>query len=416
MAATKRATVYVYLEEGPVPAGILTTHIEGRNTSSEFIYGNKYIERPDAVPVDPVDLPLPGEQVEYVTRNDFPIFNGIRDASPDNWGRYLLDNKYSVSGLDEFDYVAASGSDRVGALAFGESATSGVGIWNTEVFTPVSASDNYMDLAEIQKALDNAEDPDDPYFQKLLDYGPSIGGARPKGTVVWKGSLHLAKFSLSSDSINMCMAEYACMLLAKKCGINIPDVSVSSVEDKTVFLIERFDRIVDGERLARYRVPFHSALTMSGSHELDVRLHSYRDVVEAITRYSPDASRDRKELFRRMVFNMFCNNNDDHMRNHGFLYAGDGQWELSPAYDIVPFPQSTETYELAMQIGDEGKTASVRNAMSSITRFGLKQKEAEQIIDEIYEGTKGWDDFFSSNGVPGEDIERLSSCFRKMEI
>ena len=165
-----------------------------------------------------------------------------------------------------------------------------------------------MDLAEIQNALDNAEDPDNPDFQKLLDHRPSLGGARPKGTVVWKGSLHLAKFSLSSDSIDMCLAEYACMLLAKKCGINTPDVSISSVEGKSVFLIERFDRIVDGQTIAGRRVPFHSALTMTGTHEADYGRHAYWDIVEAITRYSPDASRDRKELFRRMVFNIFCCN------------------------------------------------------------------------------------------------------------
>jgi serine/threonine-protein kinase HipA len=416
MAEIKQAVVYLYLNDGPVPAGILNTHVDGRNTSSEFVYGKKYILRHNAVAVDPVELPLPapGETVIYATPENFSIFNGIRDASPDNWGRYLLDKKFPQKGLDEFDYVAASGNDRVGALAFGESVTSGVGIWNTESFTQPPDDNKYLDLAEIQTALDNADDPANPYFQKLLDYGPSIGGARPKGTVVWKGSLHLAKFSLASDTINICLAEYATMLLAKKCGINTPEVSLSSVEGKSVFLIERFDRVVDGEKLDGSRIPFHSALTMTGTHEADYGRHAYWDIVEAITRYSSDASRDRNELFRRMVFNIFCNNSDDHMRNHGFLYAGNGQWRLSPAYDIVPFPQSTETYALALHVGEAGRVSTVENALSAISRFGLKQQEAEQIVEEVREGTMEWDVFFAECGAEREDLDRLSSCFRKL--
>ena len=416
MAATKQATVYIFLNGDFVPAGILTTHIDGRNTSSEFAYGRKYIERPDAVSVDPVELPLPapGETIMYHTKRNFHIFNGIRDASPDSWGRYLLDKRFPKRGLDEFDYVTASGHDRVGALAFGESPTSGVGISNTETFKSFPDPEKYLDLKEIQNALDNAENPDSPEFQKLINYGPSLGGARPKGTVIWSGRLYLAKFSLKSDSLNLCLAEYATMLLAKKCGIKTPEVSLSSVEGKTVYLIERFDRLMSKDNKIERRIPFHSALTMSGEHEGDYGRHSYLDIAGAITRFSPDASRDRKELFRRMIFNIFCNNSDDHMRNHGFLYAGNGQWELSPAYDIIPFPQSTETYRLALHIGDEGTIANISNALSAAKYFGIKLAEAEQIIEEVREVTKGWKAFFDDCGAESQDIERLSSCFREL--
>jgi len=416
MAAIKQATVYICLNSDFVPAGILTTHIDGRNTSSAFAYGNKYIKRPDAVSVDPVELPLPapGDAVTYSTKKDFHIFNGIRDASPDNWGRYLLDKKFPKRGLDEFDYVTASGHDRAGALAFGESPTSGIGIWNTETFEPFPDPEKYLDLKEIQKALDNAENPDSPEFKKLINYGPSIGGARPKGTVIWNGGLYIAKFSLKSDSLNLCLAEYATMLLAKKCGIKTPGVSLSSVEGKTVYLIERFDRAMSKEGNIERRIPFHSSLTMAGAHEADYGRHSYLDVVDAITRFSPDASRDRKELFKRMVFNIFCNNSDDHMRNHGFLYTENGQWELSPAYDIVPFPQSTQTYKLALHIGEEGSTASISNALSAIKHFGLKLAAAEQIVEEVREVTKNWKAFFADCGAEDQDIDRLSSCFREL--
>lgn len=416
MADTKQATVYVYLTEGPVPAGILRTHVEGRNTSSEFIYGNKYIERPDAVSVDPVQLPLPlpGEIVRYTTPDAFPIFNGIRDASPDRWGRYLLEMKFPKKGLDEFDYVAASGDDRVGALAFGESPTSGVGIWNTETFVPVAAARKTLDLAEIQNAVDKADNPDDPAFKKLIEYGPSLGGARPKVTVSWKSGLYLAKFSMSSDSYNMCLAEYATMQMARDCGINVPRLSLSSVEGKTVYLIERFDRVLSGSHKIVQRIPFHSALTMAGAHESDYGRHSYADIVDAITRFGADAHRDRQELYRRMVFNIFCNNTDDHLRNQGFLYSKNGQWELSPAYDIVPYPQSSETYALGLHIGDEGKLATVSNALSACGYYGIGRDEAKHIIERIREITRNWEEYFTTCGVTDHDMQRLASCFREM--
>ncbi|MEA3543870.1 MAG: type II toxin-antitoxin system HipA family toxin [Thermodesulfobacteriota bacterium] len=413
MAETKKATVYIYLSEGPVPAGLLSVNCDGRYTTSEFIYGKRYLERPDAIPVDPVQLPLPapGRSGVVQTPADFAIFNGIRDAAPDKWGRYLLDKKFPALGLDEFDYVAASGPDRVGALAFGESPVSGVGIWDTKRFA--AQNSKYFDLALIQRAVDGAEDPDDPDFQRFLEYGPSLGGARPKATVRWNGCLCLAKFSLSNDTYNVCQAEYAAMLLANRCGIDVPRIYLSEVLNRQVFIIERFDRQPESKN-GVIRRPFHSALTMTGSHESDYMRHSYLDIVTAISRYSSQASRDRNELFRRLAFNIFCNNNDDHMRNHGFLYAGDGAWNLSPAYDLVPSPQSGEAYHQALHFGEAGREASLKNLQTAAPAFGLNLVETNHIIDEVREGMRNWQELYVEHGASAEDIVRLKSCFRPL--
>jgi len=410
MAAIKRTTVYVYLDEGPVPAGILTTRIDGRYTSSEFVYGNRYIQRADAVPVDPFSLPLPspGRRTVYRTEADFAVFNGIRDAGPDKWGRYLLDKKYPTSGLDEFDYIVSSGPDRVGALGFGESPTSGVGVWNGHTFIP--ADDRFPDITQIQRAVDHAENPDDPDFLKLLEYGPSIGGARPKGTVLWDAIPYLAKFSLSTDGWNICMAEYASMKLAAECGMNVPRVVITEALGKSVYLVQRFDRV------NRKRVPFHSALTLTGSHESDYGRHSYKDIVNAISKFSPHPAEDRLELYRRMVFNIYCSNTDDHMRNHGFLYAGNGQWKLSPLYDVLPFPQSTNSWSLALTIGKEGRSATVTNALSAAEIFGLRMKEAAAVVEQIHEGTRNWQEFYSNCGLSHVDIDKISNCFHAVGL
>lgn len=405
MATLKRTTVYIYLAGVPVPAGIMTSRVDGRYTSSEFIYGNRYIQRDDAVPVDPVSLPLPlpGRSVVYRTSPDFAVFNGIRDAGPDKWGRYLLDKKYPTAGLDEFDYIVSSGSDRVGALGFGASPTSGVGVWDGHAFVPVD--DRIPELAQLQRAVDHADDSEDQDFRLLLEYGPSLGGARPKGTVLWAGELYLAKFSLSSDAWDVCGAEYATMKLAAACGMNVPQVIITEVLGKSVYLIRRFDR--DGVS----RVPFHSALTMTGSHESDYGRHSYRDIVSAISKYSPTPAEDRLELYRRMVFNIFCSNTDDHLRNHGFLYASNGQWQLSPLYDVLPFPQNTNSWSLALQIGEEGRAATVSNALSAAAGFGLRQQEAVAVVEQIHEVTNGWRDIYAECGQSQLDIDKIAGCF-----
>jgi serine/threonine-protein kinase HipA len=413
MAEIKRATVYIYLAEGPVPAGLLSINCDGRYTTSEFIYGNLYLERPDAISVDPVQLPLPpvGRSEVIQTPADFSVFNGIRDASPDKWGRYLLDKKYPTLGLDEFDYIASAGHDRVGALAFGESPHSGVGIWDTQKF--VNREPGYFDLAQIQRAVDSVENPDDPDFQRFLEYKPSLGGARPKATVQWDSRLCLAKFSLNSDAYNVSQAEYAAMLLADRCGIDVPRVYLTNALGRQVFIVERFDRQVVGVDGLR-RTPFHSALTMTGSHESDYMRHSYLDIVTAISRFSSQPAKDREELFRRLVFNVFCNNNDDHMRNHGFLYVGEGAWNLSQAYDIVPFPQSGEVYHQALHFGDLGREASIVNLRSGAPTFGLNQAEANNVIDGVREGIRNWEDFFLEHGAAEEDVTRLGRSFRQL--
>lgn len=407
MTMSKQAIVFIYIAGQPVPAGRLITFVDGRYTSSEFAYGSRYIERSDAIPVDPVTLPLPPpglKDVVYRTKSDFSVFNGIRDAGPDKWGRYLLDKKYPASGLDEFDYIVSSGTDRVGALGFGADPESGIGAWDGNKFI-ASAPERFPDLAQIQLAVDHAEDPDDPNFQKFLEYGPSLGGARPKGTVIWNDRLYLAKFSLKSDGWNLCRGEFATMKLAYDCGMNVPHVDITEVLGKSVYLIERFDRI-NGNR-----IPFHSALTMTDSHESDYGRHSYKDIVDAISRFSPTPKEDREELYRRMVFNIFCSNTDDHMRNHGLVYADNGQWKLSPLYDVVPFPQSTNSWSLALHVSSQGRMATIENALAAAPAFGVRRKDADHIIEQIRDRVRGWRDHYAACGLTELDIQKISSCF-----
>ncbi|MGK5082058.1 type II toxin-antitoxin system HipA family toxin [Bdellovibrionota bacterium FG-1] len=395
--------VYAHLESaGWVPAGLLQYEETGRFSSSTFRYGKKYLERHDRIELDPIQLPL--QDGTFVTPEGFSLFNGIRDAGPDKWGRYLLDKKFARS-LTELEYVAATGPDRVGALAFSDDPASGPKIYTPTGFHALDSK--HLDLAFCVGALNDLEaSKETERLKQYLQYGPSLGGARPKATVIWKGRPHLAKFSLSLDSRNEPRVEFATMTLAQKCGLRVSSVATTEVSGWSIYLIERFDRRPDGSP-----IPFISGLTLTGCHESDYSTWSYHGLVDAIVKHSSQVEQDLRELFQRMVFNILVYNNDDHLRNFGFLRSGRDRWDLSPLYDVVPASVNSQSYSLAMVIGTDGKKASITNAVSQCERFRLMKEEAGGIIARLKIGVASWREHFKGAGVKDHELKALENSF-----
>jgi len=144
------------------------------------------------------------------------------------------------------------------------------------------------------------------------------------------GHLAIAKFPRKDDEINTVVWEAVALTLAKKAGITVPEGRVETVSNKPVLLLRRFDR--EGRR----RIPFLSAMNMLGSKDNETR--SYLEIVDALRQHGAAPKADMEALWRRLVFNILISNTDDHLRNHGFLYAGQEGWRLSPAYDLNPQP------------------------------------------------------------------------------
>lgn len=394
----KNCVVYLYLHHDFVPVGRLAFEQQGRYSTARFRYGRQYLQREDAISIDPMQLPLLDK--EFVTAPGFEIFNGIRDAGPDRWGRYLLDKKYSQA-LDELDYITLLGPDRAGALAFSDNPN---GIKQTTI--------KRLDLKLCIDAAEQAmADQKTPELETYLNYGISLGGARPKATVMWNNKPHVAKFTMSMDKKNEALIEFATMSLAKDCGLNVPPIDKTRVSNRDVFLIERFDRVQNNQ--TEYPIPFISGLTATGLHEQDYQEWSYLSLCDAINRLSKNPTLDKIELFKRMVFNILVFNNDDHMRNHGFIYVGNQKWALSPLYDVVPSIIHAETYMLAMHIGDKGKEASLENARSAAKYFNIAAPEAEHYILDLKNAVNTWEHYYHNCGVSTEDIEKLRHSFRR---
>lgn len=408
---TIRSYVFVHLAEGPAPAGLLVMTDEPRNQFSTFAYGRRYLERADRIPVDPVSLPLhsPGTSQTFRTEEGFAVFNGIRDAAPDGWGQYLMYKAMGDRLPGAIDLILASGDNRVGALAFGPTPQRPARI------TPWGEGDapgEHFTLAELAAAAERAQHVDelDENLRRLLTAGSSLGGARPKaateiGTQPW-----IAKFQARNDSFPECRVELATMRLATECGLDVPALNFEHVLGRDIYMIERFDRVRHGNRMERR--PFASGLTMLGAHESEVSHYSYADLAGAIRQHGTRVRADLHELFRRMVFNILVTNDDDHLRNHGFLMEGRG-WRLSPLYDVVPKPQVGLERRLVLGVGPAGRDATLTNALAGAAAFDLGAEEAAALVEALRAiVAMRWEPLFAEAGLGEADRRRFATCFR----
>jgi len=320
----------------------------------------------------------------------------------------VMDRAAGAQTLSEFDYLVATGDGRVGALAFGPDLS------GPKRVTPWPDAELYgedLDLSGMLEAVrefDTAEEMP-PAHRRFLLRGSSLGGARPKATTEYNGKPWIAKFGRASDRSPVCRAEYVTMTLAREVGLNVPAVRIEKVLGQDVFMIERFDRVSYGKQYRR--LPFISGLTIIGAHESESSQQSYRRLAEQLRVLGSNPVQDAKELWRRMLFNILCNNTDDHLRNHGFLWDGKG-WRLSPAYDIMPFAEVGLERYLAIGVGKNGRQATVHNALSEVASFGLSRPEAVAMARDMQTTMKArWESLFKDHGLSVAETARLRTCF-----
>ncbi|MDZ7768610.1 MAG: type II toxin-antitoxin system HipA family toxin [Woeseiaceae bacterium] len=374
--------------------------------TGRFVYGKSYLARDNAVPIDPLDLKL-GTQTYRTTLLE-GVFGALRDASPDAWGRRIIDRRFGSPGPDEIDYLLESPEDRAGALGFGRGA---------EPPAPHHQYNQTMDLARLQEIADAivADEKlpkvaDAAQADELMRAGTSMGGARPKAVVEDADGLWIAKLNRKDDKWNHARVERAALELARACGIQTAESKLTAIGDRDALLVRRFDRekVKSGYRRARML----SALTLLRAEELPDERWSYVLLAEELRRISAQPKTDAPELFRRMCFNALISNTDDHPRNHAIL-AMDNEWKLSPAYDLLPdTPLSIEERFLALSCGDRGRLAHVDNLLSQCARFLLKQDEATVIINETEQTVRDrWYEIARREGVSETDCERIRPAF-----
>lgn len=385
MPGSRECFVYVQLP------GSLETVVCGRFERSatrtgtavgRFVYGRSYRARADAVPLDPIHLPI--TPTVYQTSRLDGVFGALRDASPDAWGRRVIERITGRPDLDEVDFLLHSPHDRAGALSFGRGPVPPA---------PIREFNRVVQLQELRDAValieqDRPGEPVPPQILDLLEPGSSLGGARPKNVVEDDEGLWIAKFPQRGDRWNNAAVEGGMLSLAGRCGIRVPETRVERAGDDSVLLVKRFDREKvagdAGERdYLRHRMV--SSLTVLDGEDsaTDRRNWSYVLLADELQRWSARPREDKQELFRRMVFNALICNVDDHPRNHALIAPG-REWRLAPAYDLTPNSrQGLDDRRLAMECGRMGRLASRQNLLSRSPRFGLPVEHANQIISGL---------------------------------
>ncbi|MBO6767301.1 MAG: type II toxin-antitoxin system HipA family toxin [Erythrobacter sp.] len=363
----------VALGESLVPVGQLHLTAEGPRQFSTFSYSPEWTENPKAFPLSP-DLALEASPFHTAgkrgTMHD-ALPGAFADAAPDSWGRRLLRRTYGA-GLSEFEYLTLSDDTcRQGALRF---------LDNEGAVITGHAPDAVPRLVELEaitkiaRDYEAGKDVSHEDMQALAGAGGS-GGARPKANVQGNDKLWLAKFTSLTDESPIERIEVATLRLARACGIRTPEVRLELSDTAyPVALIERFDR------QGTARVPYISARTALGKS--GTQLGSYTEIVDFIRAHSANPQADFEELYRRLVFTILVSNKDDHLKNHGFIYAGTGRWRLSPVFDVNPAPDRNPHLETAIM---EGGThdRSIDLALEASEFFEIARDDAVVLIRDI---------------------------------
>jgi serine/threonine-protein kinase HipA len=365
--------------------------------------------------LDPDIAWQPGPQYPRVPRS---IFGLLQDSSPDRWGRMLMNRRLERGKragrveqdkrLGEADYLlGVHDAFRVGALRLRLNDEGPFLDDRQGRAAPPMASLGALEMAA--RAIESGDDSPavDEWLRMLIAPGGSLGGARPKASVAGEnGSLWIAKFPSAKDTHDLGAWELLVHVLAKACSIRVPPAQARKfASSHHTFIVARFDRPSPDNRQH-----FASAMTLTGNvdgNDASTGV-SYLDIAEVLIDYGANTTKDLRELWRRIVFNLCVSNTDDHLRNHGFLLEPGKGWCLSPAYDMNPAPDATGL-KLNITQHDNALNLDLAREVADVFRYGAT--EAEQEIDHIRQVIRQWPTLAGKLGIPAKEQARFSGCF-----
>ena len=381
--------------------------------SATFEYDKSWLTHPERFSLEPALKLGPGA---FHAPSDKLLFGAIGDSAPDRWGRALMRRAerrrakregQTPRTVTEIDYLFMVDDEaRQGALRFAEREGG--------PFLAEQGPTKIPPLIELPRpALSRrarrAIATRDEDLRLLLAPGSSLGGARPKASIRDRdGHLAIAKFPNKGDEVNAVLWEAVALTLAAKAAILVPEWRLKNVAGKPVLLLRRFDR--EGGS----RVPFLSAMSMLGAAANETR--SYLEFVDALRQHGASPVEDMHALWRRIVFSIMISNTDDHLRNHGFLYAGPAGWRLSPAYDLNPVPTDIKPRILTTAIDLNDGTASLQLALDVAGYFELSRDSAAKIAGEVAHATATWRREAKRLGLTAAEMDRMASSFEHQDL
>lgn len=405
-----------FMEEVQLMGYLTSQSVRGKEIFS-FEYTESWLNHQNPILfLDPHLGFYKGKQYLPEEKNNFGIF---LDSSPDRWGRLLMRRKEAWQAkeerrdertLFESDFLlGVFDGHRLGGFRFKLSEDGPFMNDQKKTATPPWTSLRELEHASLQLERDDAiNDPEySQWLSVLMDPGSSLGGARPKASVMdEKGHLWMAKFPSSNDEKNTGAWEMVLHELAQACGIYVSEARLQKFSGKHhTFLSKRFDRTDEQKR-----IHFASAMTLLGLEDGTnyVEGVGYLDLVGFIMQHSSDAKIDLEQLWRRMAFNILVSNTDDHLRNHGFILTPRG-WRLSPAYDMNPNEMGNG---LTLNISENSNELDISLALETAHLYQLKRERAERILKEMRREISNWQVVAKKFGIRNGEIEQLKPAFR----
>ena len=404
--------VHIDFAPGLKRVGTLHRHARRGGEAISFEYHSDWLADPARFSLEPA---LALGRGAFVPTDHQLIFGSIGDSAPDTWGRRLMQRAErrraerdgrALHTLQELDYLlGVSDISRLGALRFRNAGS--------ETFQSPTAGGvpKLVDLGRLLGVTERIlrEEETDEDLQMIFAPGSSLGGARPKASVVDQhGRLSIAKFPKETDEYSIELWEFVALTLAKQAGVRTPVNELLSVAKRPVLLSRRFDR-ADATR-----IPFLSGLSMLTLK--DGERASYPELVDVLAQHGAQAREDAHELYRRMVLNVLISNDDDHLRNHGFLWIGPQGWVLSPVYDLNPTPVDVRPRILTTNITLDEATCDLDLVLSSAEYFSLALKDARRIVSEVAKVTEKWREVAVAAGASNAEIHRMASAFEHDDL
>lgn len=410
--------LYVYADFDFLPSaelvGILSYESLRGSDSYGFTFDREWLKRHPNLFLSEDLNAYPGPQY---TQAGHDIFGCFSDALPDRWGRTLIlrreqleaiSEKRSVRRLSSFDYITGiEDLARMGGFRFKEEPDASYLNANDSLSIPPIASIKELIYVahEIESAEENHQLPEKRWIEQLVKPGTSLGGARPKASVVDEnGVLYAAKFPSRKDIYDVGLWEHFAHLLAKEAGVKVADTRIMSFGERYhTLLSKRFDR--NGNR----RIHFASALSLLGLEDgANAQTgNGYLDIVDFILQHCCDVEMNLQQLYRRVAYNICIGNSDDHFRNHGFLLTAKG-WTLSPAYDLNP----TSDMHQSLLINKVSNEASLEQLLSSCEEYMLSMDIATRIITEVSQTVSHWQAVANRLHIPSSERSLFEQRFQ----
>lgn len=395
-----RTQMNVFLGKAEKPLGRLIFVKDGQRAFSQFAYSEDWLADAQFFDVSPDLHRQSGYQLRKpTTQNDSCFFLALADTEPDAWGRRVIARAHakarakdaSLGPLTEADHLACVDDfSRVGALRLRDES----GHCLRKVTDGARSTPAFLELEKIllasravEVSQETAED-----LAYLQGKGTSLGGMRPKCTILDSdGALSLGKFPSVNDERSVTRGEVLALRLAQRAGIDTAQARVVMVQDQPVAMVRRFDRTPE-----QNRIPYISGATLLQANREDE--HSYAEIIDVMRSKCENFIGDARQLWRRLVFNHLITNVDDHLQNMGFLYSGNNQWRLAPAFDLNPFPDKDRESKTWLS-EDSGPITSTQQLLSQATRFELSPTQAQCILEEVATAVKRWKDVAASAEV-----------------